>query len=161
MRCKETLLALVRGAGVFTIALVALSCSSSKGSPPPPQVASSTTGAGHGLPFGTSVGEPWQPLTKTASSQAYGYSQGNAVKVGNGPSSERRYLNSLRGPQGQIVQYERVGSCCPFDTKASELGGLLDVFNVTWEGLTKPVVLYLNMYDTDELFIPVGLTARQ
>ena len=38
---------------------------------------------------------------------------------------------------------------------------MLDVFNVTWEGAKKPIQLYLNMYDSEELFVPVGMAARK
>jgi hypothetical protein len=140
--------------------LFASGCSSSR-STPEPQLTSVTRVGGHGSPYGSSDAGAWQPLTKTADSRAYGYTEGNPVKCGGGPAGERRYLNSLRGPKGEIIQYERAGSCCGFDTPNSEIGGMLDVFDVTWPGATKPVQLYLNMYDTAELLVPVGLTARK
>lgn len=36
-------------------------------------------------------------------------------------------------------------------------GGLLDIYEVSYEGLEKPVVIYINMYDAGELKAPVGL----
>lgn len=147
--------------GLFAIAVAGGACSSSKSSAQSPKPLSLTSLGGRGLPYGTSSESPWQPLTKTATSPGYGYSPQEPIKVGGGEASERQYLNSLRGPQGQEVQYERTGSCCPFEIKNSEIGGMLDVFKVIWEGAAKPIVLYLDMYDADELFVPGGLTARK
>jgi hypothetical protein len=140
---------------------VSVACSSSKPPATEPELTSLTAVGGHGSPYGMSDTGPWQPLTKTGGSKDYGYTETDPIKCGNGPAGERRYLNSLRGPQGQVIQYERAGSCCGFDTPNSEIGGMLDVFNVTWEGAKKPIQLYLNMYDSAELFVPLGMTARK
>ncbi|HEU0015124.1 MAG TPA: hypothetical protein VFQ45_15650 [Longimicrobium sp.] len=81
----------------------------------------------------------------------FGYGRGNPVRVGgdvpNGAARQRRYLDALRGPQGQPVTYTRLGSCCLFRTPHSERGqGALDAYEVTYEGLARPVVLYFDMY---------------
>lgn len=90
----------------------------------------------------------------------YGYSEKNPIKVGgerNGPANERKFLNSLSGPNGEIVKYNRTGSCCHFETRNSSFGmGMLDIFRVTYEGKKDTVTLYLNMYDEAELKAPVG-----
>lgn len=90
----------------------------------------------------------------------YGYSEKNPIKVGgerNGPANERKFLNSLSGPNGEIVKYNRTGSCCHFETRNSSFGmGMLDIFKVTYEGKKDTVTLYLNMYDEAELKAPVG-----
>lgn len=83
----------------------------------------------------------------------YGYTESNAIKVGgedytNGPIFEREYLNRLTGPNGEEISYERTGSCCGFETENGIMGnGMLDMYEVTYEGLKEPVILYLNMYD--------------
>ena len=45
---------------------------------------------------------------------AYGLSVATPIQVGGGamygPARERRYLDALRGPKGQPVQYKRSGS---------------------------------------------------
>ena len=85
--------------------------------------------------------------------QEYGLSQNDPILVGGenlreGPVYERAYLDKLTGPDGEKVSYTRVGSCCEFETPNGILGGgLLDMFDVTYEGLEEPVKLYLNMYD--------------
>ena len=154
---KRASLVLICGGAVA----VSSACSSSKPSTQEPQTYGVTKIGGHGFPYGTSSGEPWQVLSKTAQSREYGYSKSMPVKVGGGPAGERRYLNSLQGPEGQEIQYERLGSCCSFETKNSEIGGLLDVFSVTWQGAPKAVELYLDMYDLEEPMVPLGLKARK
>ena len=45
----------------------------------------------------------------------YGYTEDNPIMVGggvDGPKNERRYLNALAGPGGEVLRYERLGSCC-------------------------------------------------
>ncbi len=95
----------------------------------------------------------------------YGYTQGNPIKVGGGdagPLREREYLNNLKGPNGESINYTRKGSCCPFKTKNGFMGGgMLDIYIITWEKQKAPVTLYINMYDKDKLKAPVGFTTRR
>ena len=96
----------------------------------------------------------------------YGYSEKNPVRVGNadaseGPLNEQRFLNALLGPHGERIAYVREGSCCPFETNNGFMGGgMLDRYKITWAGQDQPVILYLNMYDPGDLFVPVGFTVR-
>jgi hypothetical protein len=68
----------------------------------------------------------------------------NAVQVGGGAmyaaARERRYLDALRGPVGEVLQYKRTGSLAP------EADGrtILDAYEVTYAGLAKPAVFYLD-----------------
>lgn len=96
----------------------------------------------------------------------YGYGRGNPIRVGGGVESgsenQRRYLDALRGPQGQPVRYQRLGSCCEFQTPHSpQGGGMLDAYEVTWDGQERPVVLYLDLYTPPEGAppAPAGFTA--
>ena len=78
-----------------------------------------------------------------------------------GPLNERRFLNALAGPNGEPLSYERLGSCSTFKTKNSPFKkGLLDRYEVTWEGNATPVILYLNMYDAGPLRVPVNFTLK-
>lgn len=146
--------------------LVAAACASNPALRAP-ELVSSGTRHGRGYPAGTSADGDALTLTTIASSPTYGYSAEEPVLVGNGvdsdgPTREKLYLRALRGPEGQPIEFERRGSCCPFETENSALGaGLLDVYELTWEGLDEPVVLYLDMYDPGEPLIPKGLTARE
>jgi hypothetical protein len=92
--------------------------------------------------------------------ETYGYSESNPIKVGDGPSGERAYLDRLSGPDGQTVKYKRLGSCCPFKTRKGVIDntGLLDTYEVTYDGLQKNVILFFNMYDKGQLIAPKGFT---
>lgn len=104
-------------------------------------------------------------IDKYATDTTYGYSQSNPIMVGGGnegPLNERRFLNALTGPNGEPITYKRLRSCCQFTTKNGlfDNTGLLDMYEVAHKGLEKPVTLYINMYDSDELKIPVGFLKK-
>ena len=95
----------------------------------------------------------------------YGYSQDNPVCVGgvmDGPKKEREYLNSLTGPNGERVAFDRKGSCCGFKTKNSPYGGgALDIYKVWYIGIKDTALLYINMYDKDVVKAPEGFIFRE
>ncbi len=81
-----------------------------------------------------------------------------------GPVYERNYLENLTGPNGEIVTYERVGSCCSFETPNGILGGgMLDKYAVSYDGIKKPIILFLNMYDPNkgEVKAPEGFKLKE
>ena len=86
----------------------------------------------------------------------YGYSKDNPIKVGGdafgGPSRERAYLDSLSGPNGEAVSYERTGSLGYGDT-------ILDIYQITYAGTTK--TLYIDEYSYETLMAPLGFTCWQ
>lgn len=100
-----------------------------------------------------------------APSDDYGYTESNPIKVGgttDGPLMQRKFLNSLTGPNGEAVTYERSGSCCPFDSANSPFGmGMLDIYIVKIEGDDTPKKLYLNMYEKKKLYAPKGFKFKQ
>lgn len=104
-------------------------------------------------------------VSEYSNDPTYGYTEGNPVKVGGvseGPVNERRFLNALAGPNGERIAYRRRGSCCPFDTPNSPFSrGMLDAYEVFIDGKADPVIIYINMYDADELKIPVGFTRKR
>jgi hypothetical protein len=81
--------------------------------------------------------------------------------ISEGPKNERRFLNALAGPNGEKISYNRLGSCCPFNTKNSPFGGMLDKYEITYPGLEKSLIIYINMYDSKELVVPVGLKLKK
>jgi hypothetical protein len=106
-------------------------------------------------------------ITKNATDKKYGYNEDYPINVGftaieDGLNNEVRFLNALAGPNGEKIKFELKNSCCPFPTKKIEMGaGTLDVYEITWAGQTKPVVLYLNKFEKGELMIPIGFTNRK
>ncbi|HEU0299045.1 MAG TPA: hypothetical protein VFR37_06305 [Longimicrobium sp.] len=88
-------------------------------------------------------------------SDQLGYGKRNPIRVGggteNGAANQRRYLDGLRGPAGQPVRYSRLGSCCQFRTPHSPQGaGMLDAYQVQYQGLDRPVLLYIDLYTPPE-----------
>jgi hypothetical protein len=107
-------------------------------------------------------------LTETATDDQYGYVQTKPVDVGgvpenNGPANERAFLNALLGPNGEQTAYYRSGSCCQFKTPHGFMNdmGLLDVYKVYVVGAKDTSVIYINMYDKGDLYIPKGFTAKK
>lgn len=97
-----------------------------------------------------------------SSDPEYGYTKENPIKVGGarhdrGPLNERTYLQNLLSSNGEEVSFRRLGSCCHFETPNSPFGGgLLDMYEVVRAGLQDTVVLYINMYDADTVWSPIG-----
>lgn len=105
-------------------------------------------------------------LVSKATNKKYGFHQDYPINVGFGLLHQReenieKFLNALLGPNGEKITYSQNGSCCPFPTDKSELGGgLLEVYQITWEGNSKPLTIYLNYFEKGEVLIPMGLTAK-
>lgn len=153
---------------LLLVSLFILSCSSTKKS----------TGSGAGTSTADNNGNP--TLKKSSAKMldentfqlegisddpTYAYDQKNAVKVGgvgSGPTNERRYLNALLGPNGESITYHRLGSCCQIPSKNGLMGyAVLDIYEVTYDGLEKPINLYINMYDPGILKAPKGFTYKK
>jgi len=89
----------------------------------------------------------------------YGFSPENPIHVGGGPEGQHAFLSALRGPEGQPLAWRRLGSCCEFETPNGIMGrGLLDIYEVFHEGMERPVILYLDMYDSGPVAAPTGFT---
>jgi hypothetical protein len=69
-----------------------------------------------------------------------------------GAARQRRYLDTLRGPQGQTVTYKRLGQARAPD------GTILDAYEVTYAGLEKPVTLFLDWYHYTDPRLPRGFS---
>lgn len=99
-------------------------------------------------------------LTEVSTDKNYGFQSNHktSIKVGK-IENQKAYLSALRGPNGEPVQFRRVGSCCSFNSKSVAFGkGLLDQYEVYYEGLRQPIVLYLNGYDYEKPKSPMGFT---
>jgi hypothetical protein len=91
----------------------------------------------------------------------YGYTKENPVQVGGGAmyvaARERRYMDALRGPEGQVIRYKRTGS----EEQTVNSLVFIDRYEVTYDGLEKPLFLYLDAYHFWEQRAPKGLTCGQ
>jgi hypothetical protein len=131
------------------------------GTPPesagPAPMASTTIG---GRPPGTAT--PDVPNLTAESSRCpisddekYGFTAEHPIKVDGGvregPPRERRYLDALRGPAGEGLRYRRLGSAMGPDKQT-----ILDMYEVTHDGIDAPVRLYLDEYHSGDLKAPKG-----
>lgn len=95
------------------------------------------------------------PDCTTSTDLTYGFTKENPVKVGGkifwGPSREATYFENLLGPNGEYLDYERVGSI-DFD------GIVLDTFEIT--GIDKTVLIYIDEYSYAELYAPAGFSCK-
>ena len=106
-------------------------------------------------------------ISEFSTNRKYGYDKDYPINIffestRNETINQQRFLNALAGPKGEKITYTKLESCCPFPTKRSEMGaGLLDVYELRWEGQKTPVILYLNIYEKGGLMVPVGLTLKE
>ncbi|GGD34815.1 2-dehydro-3-deoxyphosphooctonate aldolase [Flavobacterium orientale] len=106
-------------------------------------------------------------LTEYSSDKKYGFDATYPINIFyrstlNDTINAGRFIRALAGPNGEPLIYKRLESCCPFPTKRSDIGaGMLEVFEITWSGNIKPLVLYFNSYEKGKLLIPMGLTLKK
>jgi hypothetical protein len=106
-------------------------------------------------------------ITEYSTDKKYGYNKDYPVNIffnntNNETINQERFINALAGPKGEKITFTKLESCCPFPTKRSDMGaGLLDVFELKWDGQKQPVLLYLNIYEKGVIKVPVGLTLKK
>lgn len=99
-------------------------------------------------------------LQGVAADPAYGTGREHPIRAGRDYAAEWAYLNALRGPQGQLVHYRSLGHCCRFNAPDAEGGrGFLDRYEVGYDGLAQPAILYFTLFADDlRLEAPAGFT---
>ena len=106
-------------------------------------------------------------LSASSQDTKYGYNRDYPINVFYQNTKDEnlnaeRFLNALAGPNGQKLTFAKLESCCPFPTKRIDVGaGFLDIYELKWTGQTKPVKLYLNIYERGYLLVPVGLSLKK
>ncbi|MDN3677710.1 2-dehydro-3-deoxyphosphooctonate aldolase [Flavobacterium paronense] len=106
-------------------------------------------------------------LTEYSKDKKYGYNPDYPINVFYKNTKDEnlnaeRFLNALAGPKGEKITFSKIESCCPFPTKKTEIGaGFLDIYELKWEGQTKSIKLYLNIYEKGYLLVPLGLSIKQ
>jgi len=106
-------------------------------------------------------------LTEYSQDKRYGYDKDYPINVFYRNSKDEnlnaeRFIRALAGPKGEKVFFKKVDSCCPFPTQKSDMGaGFLDIYEITWVGLPRPIRLYLNIYEKGALMVPVGFSAKK
>jgi len=106
-------------------------------------------------------------ITEVSKDEKYGYDEDYPVNLGfmsyeTAEINVKRYFGALTGPAGQAVTYTKIDSCCPFPTSKYDMGaGLLDIYEVTWEGLKEPKKIYINLYEKGQIVAPQGFGLRK
>lgn len=106
-------------------------------------------------------------ITETSTDSKYGYNEDYPVNLGflrveTAEINVKRYFGALSGPQGEEITYEKVDSCCPFPSERNSMGaGILDIYEVKWEGLEQPKRIYINLYEKGLVMAPLGFGIRQ
>lgn len=106
-------------------------------------------------------------ITETSTDAKYGFDQDYPVNLGFLPIQTaeiniKRYFGALSGPNGEALKYNKVDSCCPFPSKKNEMGaGIIDIYEVTWEGLKTPHRVYINLYEKGKVMAPKGFGIRK
>lgn len=106
-------------------------------------------------------------ITSYSKDKKYGYDKDYPINIffrgtRNDTINQKYFLNALAGPKGEKISYSKLENCCPFPTKNSDTGaGFLDVYELKWEGLKKPIILYLNIYERGQLMVPMGLGLKK
>jgi hypothetical protein len=106
-------------------------------------------------------------LTEFSKDAKYGYDKDYPINVfyrntNDEEINQKRFLNALAGPNGETITYKNKGICCPFPSKNINTGGgFLDIYEITYEGLQSPIILYLNRYEKGSLLVPMGLGLKK
>lgn len=106
-------------------------------------------------------------ITEFSSDKKYGYDKDYPVNLffkntKDEDINPKRFFAALSGPNGEKIFYKKVDSCCPFPSKHTEMGaGFLDLYEVTWVGLARPIKIYLNIYSKGKLMVPMGFGLKK
>lgn len=106
-------------------------------------------------------------ITETSSDRKYAYDQDYPVNLGfmavqTAEINVKRYFGALTGPNGEQLAYEKVDSCCPFPSPKNEMGaGIIDIYEVKWDGLKEPKRIYINLYEKGQVLAPQGFGIKK
>lgn len=102
----------------------------------------------------------WEGLTErclVSEDSTYGYSIDNPIQVGGdeleGQERVIAYLDNLQGPNGESTSYELVQSI-------EHDGVVLDEYQITYEGLSSPITLFIDIYSWNTVTAPLGFICR-
>jgi hypothetical protein len=106
-------------------------------------------------------------ITEYAADGKYGYDKNYPINLGfenekYSPKNIPLFFNALQGENGEKITYEKIDTCCPFPTKKSIMGaGTLDIYQITFEGNNKKVLLYVNIYERGKVLCPKGFSIKK
>ncbi len=105
-------------------------------------------------------------ITQFSTDKKYGYTKEYPINIfyqnTSTDKNQVRFLNALSGPKGEAITYKKLENTSPFPAQRSDMGaGFLETYELSWEGLSKPIILYLNIYEKGVLMVPVGLGLKK
>jgi hypothetical protein len=100
-------------------------------------------------------------IKETSTDKSYGFKPKTNIKVGS-VRNEYAFIAQLTGPNGEEVKANRLGSGWAVKSKNAPLGkAQLDKWEIKYDGLDEPIIIYLNGYDYEEPKCPMGLSFRK
>lgn len=105
-------------------------------------------------------------LEETATDANYAFSKEFPVNLGF--DQERvnyknvdLFFKALLGPNGEEISWEKIDTCCPYESKKSSTGaGTIDIYQITIKGTGKTYTLYINLFEKGKVMCPQGFTIR-
>jgi hypothetical protein len=96
-----------------------------------------------------------------ASNPGYGLSADKPIQIGGGPvymnARERRFLDALRGPEGQKLRVVGGIGSGPVDLPGFGRT-IIDTYSVTYEGHDAPIGIFMDAYHFGHPHVPKGFT---
>lgn len=105
-------------------------------------------------------------ISEYATDGKYGYDADYPINIGLILDTQEEifvgyFFKGLEGSNGEKINYKKVDSCCPFPTKNNSMGaGTLGIYEVTFEGTTKKILLYFNSYEKGKVLCPKGFSIK-
>ena len=100
-------------------------------------------------------------IEEISTSKSYGFKKKTNIKVGT-IQNEYDFIYQLTGPNGEEVTAMRLGSGWAVKSKNAPFGkAQLDKWQIKYEGLDEPIILYLNGYDYEKPKCPKGLSFKK
>ena len=105
-------------------------------------------------------------ITEYAADSKYGFDEDYPVNIG--PLRENQetiniqnYFNGLEGPNGQKSNFQKIDTCCPFPSKNTTMGaGTIGIYEVTFEGDSKKMIMYFNTFEKGKIVCPKGFKIK-
>lgn len=106
-------------------------------------------------------------ITAYATDSKYGYDADYPINLG--PLVDKQeeaniilYFNALEGPNNEKISYTKTATCCPFPSNTNNIGaGTLAIYEVLFEGSSKKVSLYFNIYEKGQILCPKGFKIKK
>ena len=106
-------------------------------------------------------------ITEYSTDKKYGYNKDYPINLGfeNEKTSQKNiayYFDALLGKKGEKFIYEKLENCCPFPSTRNAMGaGTLDVYEITFEGNPKKIILYINIFERGKVLCPIGFSIKK